>query len=164
VIKHTTVFHYEFEFIHPFSDGNGRIGRLWQSVILGSFREIFYYIPIESVVKEHQKAYYAALEEAGSVGESTPFAEFMLENIHLSVKKFLKEYKKSDQKSSLKSDQKIFDLMHQDGGVTIKELALRLEMSESGIKKAINKLKKEGKIVRIGSAKGGYWEVKNGEV
>jgi ATP-dependent DNA helicase RecG len=54
--------------------------------------------------------------------------------------------------------------MHQDEGVTIKELALHLGMSESGIKKAINKLKKEGKIVRIGGAKGGYWEVKNGEV
>ena len=160
----SSVFHYEFEFIHPFSDGNGRIGRLWQSVILGSFREIFYYIPIESVVKEHQKAYYAALEEAGSVGKSTPFVEFMLENIHLSVKKFLKEYKKSNQKSDLKSDQKIFNLMRQDRGITIKELSLRLEMSESGIKKAINKLKKEGKIERAGGAKGGYWKVANSKI
>jgi Fic family protein len=155
----SSVFHYEFEFIHPFSDGNGRIGRLWQSVILGSFREAFYYIPVESVVKEHQKAYYTALEEAGAVGESTPFVEFMLESIHLSVQKFLKEYKKSDQKSNLKSDQKIFELMSQDGSITIKELALRLGMSDSGIKKAIHKLKNDGKIRRVGSAKGGHWEV-----
>jgi Fic family protein len=155
----SSVFHYEFEFIHPFSDGNGRIGRLWQSVILGSFREVFYYIPVESMVKEHQKSYYAALEEAGAVGESTPFVEFMLESIHLSVQKFLKEYKKSDQKSNLKSDQKIFELMSQDGSITIKELALRLGMSDSGIKKAIHKLKNDGKIRRVGSAKGGHWEV-----
>ena len=155
----SSVFHYEFEFIHPFRDGNGRIGRLWQSVILGSFRDIFYFVPIESVVKKHQKAYYEALESAGSAGESTPFIEFMLENIHQSVKEFLKEYQKSDLESSQKSDQKIVALMKQDAKITIKELALRLDMSESGIKKVITKLKKEGKITRVGSAKGGYWQV-----
>ena len=156
----SSIFHYEFEFIHPFSDGNGRIGRLWQSVILGNYRDVFYYIPIESVVKKYQQNYYNVLEEAGTSGESTPFIEFMLESIHQAVKEFLKQYQKSDHKSSLKSDQKIFDLMIQDGKITIKELALRLNMSESGIKKAINKLKKDNKIVRVGSAKGGYWELK----
>jgi len=155
----SSVFHYEFEFIHPFSDGNGRIGRLWQSVILGNYRDIFFYIPIESVVKEHQQAYYAALEKSGKEGASTLFIEFMLESIHISVKKFLKEYKKGDQKSSQKSDQKIFELMRKDKTITIKELALRLEMSTSGIKKAINKLKREKRVKRIGGAKGGRWEV-----
>ena len=155
------VFHYEFEFIHPFSDGNGRIGRLWQSVILGSFREIFYYIPIESVVKKQQNLYYKALEEAGAVGESTPFIEFMLESIHLSVQSFLKEYQKSDLQSNPKSDQQILELMKQDGTITIRELALRLDMSQSGIKKVMNRLKKEAKIRRVGSNKSGCWEVKN---
>ena len=155
----SSVFHYEFEFIHPFADGNGRIGRLWQSVILGSYRDIFYFIPIESVVKEHQQAYYKALEDAGSMGESTPFVEFMLESIHQSVREFLNEYQKSNQKSSLKSDQKIYMLMQQDSTITIKELALRLDMSESGIKKMITKLKREGKIERVGGAKGGYWQI-----
>jgi len=156
----SSVFHYEFEFIHPFSDGNGRIGRLWQSVILGSYREIFYYIPIESVVKKYQQDYYKVLEQAGTLGESTPFVEFMLESIHQAVKEFLMQYQKSDPKSNLKSDQKIFELMKQDSKITIKELALRLDMSESGIKKAINKLKTEGKVIRVGSAKGGYWGIK----
>ena len=156
----SSVFHYEFEFIHPFSDGNGRIGRLWQIVILGNFREIFYFIPIESVVKEFQSEYYKALEISGSLGESTPFVEFMLESIHKSVKDFIREYQKNDQKSNLKSDQKIYELMKKDSKITIKELALRLDMSESGIKKAINKLKNMGKIERVGSAKGGHWEIK----
>ena len=157
----SSVFHYEFEFIHLFSDGNGRIGRLWQSVILGSFRDIFYYIPIESVIKEHQKAYYEALEAAGAAGESTIFVEFMLESIHRSTKQFLNEYQKSDLKSNPKSDQKIYELIKQDSSITIKELALRLDMSESGIKKMITKLKKEGKIERVGGAKGGYWQIVN---
>ncbi|SFP91525.1 Fic family protein [Hydrogenimonas thermophila] len=156
----SSVFHYEFEFIHPFSDGNGRIGRLWQSVILGNYREIFFYIPIESIVREHQQSYYKALEESGSAGESTPFIEFMLESVHLSVKEFLKEYQKSSQKSNLKSDQKILNLIKQDNRISIKELALRLNMSESGIKKVLSKLKSMGTIERVGSPKGGYWKIK----
>ena len=55
------VFHYEFEFIHPFSDGNGRIGRLWQTVILKAYKNLFGYLPIESIVKENQQKYYDAL-------------------------------------------------------------------------------------------------------
>jgi len=155
----SSVFHYEFEFIHPFNDGNGRIGRLWQNVILGHYKNIFYYVPIESVVKAHQRSYYAALEKAGETGESTPFVEFMLESIHESVRAFLKEHKKSDQKSKQKSDQKVLDLMRKDNTITIRELALRLDMSDSGIKKVITKLKNEERIQRIGGAKGGHWHI-----
>ena len=156
----SSIFHYEFEFIHPFSDGNGRIGRLWQSVILIAYKELFSYIPIESIVKENQQAYYDALEAAGSAGESTPFVEFMLKNILQSLKQFLKQEAKSDQKSSQKSDQKTLALIRKNNKVTIREICEKTGLSESGVKKIIKKLKDDGVLVRIGALKGGYWEVK----
>lgn len=155
----SSIFHYEFEFIHPFSDGNGRIGRLWQSVILTAYKDLFSYIPIESIVKENQQKYYDALEEAGTVGESTPFIEFMLGSILQSLKQFLKQNAKSDQKSSLKSDQKILVLIKKDSKVTIREICDSTGLSESGVKKIIKKLKDEGTLIRVGALKGGHWEI-----
>ena len=80
------VFHYEFEFIHPFSDGNGRMGRLWQTLILGKWREVFYSLPIESAIKNNQQQYYDALAMADNKADSTVFIEFMLTVILASMK------------------------------------------------------------------------------
>lgn len=77
----SSVFHYEFEFIHPFADGNGRMGRLWQSLILTHWNPLFADIPVESLVNEHQTEYYQALQAATSQTDSAPFIEFMLRMI-----------------------------------------------------------------------------------
>ncbi len=155
----SSIFHYEFEFIHPFSDGNGRIGRLWQSVILIAYKDLFSYIPIESIVKENQQKYYDALEEAGAAGESTLFIEFMLGSILQSLKQFLEQNAKSDQISSLKSDQKILALIKKNSKITIREICDSTGLSASGVKKIIKKLKDEGTLIRVGALKGGHWEV-----
>jgi Fic family protein len=79
------VFHYELEFIHPFTDGNGRMGRLWQTLILLQEHQIFEYLPLENIVKNHQAEYYKVLGLSDKAGHSTPFIEFMLKMIEISL-------------------------------------------------------------------------------
>lgn len=74
----SSVFHYEFEFIHPFADGNGRMGRLWQSLILARWNPLFADIPVEGLIFEHQAEYYQALQEGTRQTDSAPFIAFML--------------------------------------------------------------------------------------
>ena len=87
----SSVFHYEFEFIHPFRDGNGRMGRLWQTVLLASWKSIFEWIPIESIIKDNQDEYYKAITLSTSEGKSNRFIVFMLKTIKASLQDIIKD-------------------------------------------------------------------------
>ena len=78
ILVKSCVFHYEMEFIHPFSDGNGRMGRLWQTLILMQQYAVFEFLPFETLISKHQKSYYQSLSQCDKQGESTKFIEFML--------------------------------------------------------------------------------------
>ncbi len=149
------VFHYVFEFIHPFADGNGRMGRMWQTLLLMQWNPIFAWIPVETIVKEHQQEYYSAIAKSDSIASSTPFITFMLQCLKLA----LIEMQESNQKGNQKSNQKIVEAMRQNPSVTIRDLQDITGLSESGVKKNIRQLRAEGIIARVGGAKGGHWEV-----
>ena len=79
------VFHYEFELIHPFADGNGRVGRLWHTLLLSKWNPAFAWLPVESIIHDRQQEYYDAINASNDAGESTVFIEFMLSAIKASL-------------------------------------------------------------------------------
>lgn len=91
ILIRSCVFHYEMEFIHPFSDGNGRMGRLWQTLLLIQEYPLFEFLPFETLISKNQKKYYQALSNSDKQGESTIFIEFMLKILSDSLDELLKE-------------------------------------------------------------------------
>lgn len=156
------VFHYEFEFIHPFQDGNGRMGRLWQTVILKEWKSVFAWLPIETLIKENQVEYYNALNSSDSDANSTNFTVFMLQTILRTIKEIIETEKKITLKITVKitaNQKKILEAIKQNPFVTQEELSSIVGIAKLNINKNMKKLQEQGIIERVGANKNGKWIV-----
>lgn len=172
------VFHYEFEFIHPFIDGNGRIGRLWQSLILGKLHPLFEHLPVENMVYANQQAYYKSITDSTNAGQSGPFIDFMLGEILNTLKihqgeelllgegapverefgvKFGKEFGAKFGVKFGVNEKKVLNLLNDSPGLSAADIAERIGMSKRGVEKQLKKFKDAGIMQRQGSDKSGLW-------
>ena len=152
----SSVFHYEFECIHPFEDGNGRMGRLWHSRILAEWRPLFIHIPIENMILQNQAAYYKALEYSTEQNDSGIFIDFMLDIIM----KTIQESKRNDTVNDTVNV--ILKYIKENPAISYEELAKKTGKSRITISRKLTELKKAGRITRVGAAKNGYWRVEDG--
>ncbi|MBE8167243.1 MAG: Fic family protein, partial [Shewanella sp.] len=164
------VFHYEFEFIHPFSDGNGRMGRLWQTLILSHWQPLLAFLPVETVIRDKQQDYYHWLSYADSNSNSTKFIEFLLGAIKESLdeaiqieeinnKTLVETQDKTLVKTKEKTPDKIIRLLSNQPELNLSEVAANIDRSLSAVERAVAKLKKENRLSYIGSKKSGYWKI-----
>lgn len=163
------VFHYEFEFIHPFQDGNGRMGRLWQTLILSRWNNLFAWLPVETLVKECQEDYYDALSGSDEQGDSTRFIEFMLGMISQTLDDVLTSGNDVGINDGINVGitnaaeamrEQLLLLVSENPNITVKQMAAELGISTRQAERIVSSLKQKGKLVRIGANRNGRWEVR----
>lgn len=123
----SSIFHYEFVFIHPFADGNGRMARLWHTAILSKWKPVFEYIPIESQIEKFQSEYYDAIARCHVTGDSTYFIEFMLSQIDKILDELPTQFKEDNEQLS-ETIKKLLDVMEYDIPYTSSSLMEKLEL------------------------------------
>ena len=148
------VFHFEFEFCHPFADGNGRVGRLWHTLLLSRWRPALAWLPVESTIRQRQAGYYAALAKSDASGSSEAFVEFMLETIRDSLLPFARH---QDERESTKLRSLAF--FKENPKANVSSLADSLGCSKRSAERIVAELKAEGALARSGSTRSGSWIV-----
>ena len=166
----SAVVHYEIEYIHPFDDGNGRIGRLWQTTILSKWKDVFEYIPIENIVYRHQQEYYDALAESRKDGNANRFILFMLSAINETLEE-IDDIEATDIITDKITDKLTpmelriltyflkYLLLHES--ITNQKAQVLTDKSAESIKKYLNRLTKAGILIKIGENKGRKYKLNN---
>jgi Fic family protein len=169
----SSIVHFEIEFIHPFIDGNGRIGRLWQTLILSRWNELFAWIPIETVIHENQQGYYDALQISGKSADSGVFVEFMLSAIHQALQE-LPVHKVTDifpdihtdilSKTELEFLEQIARYVENHGEITNYRAQILTNRSAESIKKLLARLVELRLLDAVGENKGRKYVIPAGGI
>ena len=162
----SAAFHYEFEFIHPFGDGNGRIGRLWQTLILSHWQPMLAFLPVETVIKHRQQTYYQLLTESDQKSDCSAFIEFLLQAIEDSLQEAINTQPDTEKtrvqmrvQTRVQTPELILALLSEHPQMSLAEVAQQIEKSVTTVERAVAKLKTQGRIAFIGPKKDGYWQV-----
>ena len=163
------VIHYEIETIHPFSDGNGRIGRLWQSVILYNYNKLFELIPIETLVYENQQAYYDAIQKSRNVDDSAVFTKYMLEMMIKTIDSFDGELELIDKvkeqyiKDLTKKEQEVLKVIlnnfDSNDSITMEKLIDKINKSSATIRIHLKRFTDLGIFIGVGENKGRKYSI-----
>ena len=166
LLVRSCVFHYEFEFIHPFTDGNGRMGRLWQSLILSRWNPSFAHLPVENMVYANQQAYYDAIAQSTKQGDCGPFINFMLGEIQCAVISHNGASVKATANVGVSvganvgvNEQKILNIIAGNDHVTAKQISDIIGISQRQVERLLSSLTKKQIIERVGADKNGYWRI-----
>ncbi len=171
----SAAFHYEFEFIHPFGDGNGRIGRLWQTLILSHWQPMLAFLPVETVIKHRQQTYYQLLTESDQQSDCSAFIEFLLQALEDSLQEAINtqpDTEKTPVKTPVKTSVQlriqtpslILQQLNANPNMTLTDVAQQIGKSVRTVERAVAKLKQQGKLEFIGPKKGGHWRIINKQI
>ena len=149
----SSIFHYEFVFIHPFHDGNGRTARLWQTAILSHWEKAFAYLPIESMIKKNQEEYYTTIQNCNNAGNSTEFIEFMLKIINDTIDELMdsKEMKDKSQLLLSENEIRIIECIKRNVLVGAKEIIEETNIADRTVRRILKKLLDNNTVETVGN-------------